>query len=71
MAETVTELPNLRQMLRDVGAERFFADYWQQQTLTATLRTEDFERILAEIGPLEIPRFCGLAPTPYYGRIGY
>jgi len=61
MTEPVTELPNLRQMLRDVGVERFFADYWQQRTLATTLRTEDFERILAEIGPLEIARFCGTA----------
>jgi ribosomal protein L16 Arg81 hydroxylase len=61
MAEHVTELPNLREMLGDIDVEHFFADYWQQQTLTTALRTEDFERILAEIGPLEIARFCGTA----------
>ena len=55
------ELPDLRQMLGEIGVERFFADYWQQRPVMASLQKQDFDHLLAEIGPLDIARFCGLA----------
>jgi ribosomal protein L16 Arg81 hydroxylase len=54
-------LPDLGRMLAGVGVDHFFQTYWQKRTLATTLTQGDFERILAEIGPLDIRRFCGLA----------
>jgi len=54
-------LPDLRQMLAEIGVESFFADYWQQRPAMLSLQKQDFDAILAEIGPLDIGRFCGLA----------
>jgi ribosomal protein L16 Arg81 hydroxylase len=52
---------DLRRLLAPVGVERFFAEYWQQRTLSLQLATDDFARLLREVGALDIARVAGLA----------
>jgi ribosomal protein L16 Arg81 hydroxylase len=56
-----TSLPDLRRMLAAIGVEKFFADYWQRQSLATQLAEADFAQIMEEIGPLDIARFAGAA----------
>ena len=61
MDEPLSSLPHLGRMLADVGVDRFFAEYWQKRTLVSRLKAEDLAQILDVVGPLEIPRLCGMA----------
>jgi hypothetical protein len=61
VTETLVDVPDLRAMLADIGAEQFFAGYWQQQPLAVALKKPDFDSILAAVGTLDIARFCGMA----------
>jgi ribosomal protein L16 Arg81 hydroxylase len=54
-------LSDLRRIFAAIGAEKFFADYWQRQSLATQLAEADFAQIIEEIGSLDIARFAGLA----------
>jgi ribosomal protein L16 Arg81 hydroxylase len=52
---------DLGRLLAPVGVERFFAEYWQQRTLSLQLETNDFSQLLREVGALDIARIAALA----------
>lgn len=51
----------LSRLLAPLGLQRFFAEYWQQRSLHLEIAPDVFEGIVAEVGPLDIPRMAGLA----------
>ena len=52
---------DLSHIFAPVGAERFFADYWQKRVFQFDIDATDFARIRDAIGPLDIARLAGLA----------
>ena len=52
---------DLRRLLAPVGIERFFASHWQKRMLAVNLAADDFQRIIDEVGPLDIARFATMA----------
>jgi len=61
MPEHSAGCPDFEAMLATIGAQSFFERYWQKRSLTLSIAKQEFERILQEVGPLDVRRFCGLA----------
>lgn len=55
------EFLDLNQVLAPLGAERFFADYWQKRVFQIELDAANFALVRDAIGPLDIARLAGLA----------
>jgi len=52
---------DMRRLLAPIGAERFFAEYWQTRMALLPLAADDLAFILQTIGPLDPARLAGAA----------
>ena len=57
----MTDRLDMHRLLSPIGAERFFAEYWQTRMALLPLGADDLAFIRRTIGPLEPARLAGLA----------
>ncbi len=57
----MTDVLDMGRLLSPLGAERFFAEYWQRRMALLPLAAEDLAFIRDAIGPLDPARLAGMA----------
>ena len=61
MTATMMDRLDMRRLLAPIGAERFFAEYWQTRMALLPLAADDLTFIRETIGPLDPARLAGAA----------